>query len=95
MKVETGTVFSAQLESLAPHVGRANEWAERHLQLFPNLASVSVNFGVAFALDFAVTLTWNRTEKQNEPHHGQRCPDDAEGVRGVCREEGQSPSSDG
>ena len=60
MKIESGTVFSAQLDSIVPHVHRANEWAERHLQLFPNLSSVSVNFGVAFALDFSVTLTWNR-----------------------------------
>lgn len=50
-----------QLGRLEGHIGQANEWAERRLQMFPNLSSVSIQLGVAFGLQFSVMLTWSRS----------------------------------
>ena len=52
--------FSNHLDRVSAHVQMADAWAQERFRIFPHLSSVSVNFGVAFALQFGLTLTWER-----------------------------------
>jgi hypothetical protein len=52
--------LTASLDRIRSHVSVADGWAQQHLRLFPNLSSVSIDFGVALLLEFGMTLTWER-----------------------------------
>lgn len=55
--------FGDRLGMLSQHVSRADEWAQEHFRRFPNVSSITVDIGVAFAVQFSVMVTWNRPTK--------------------------------
>ena len=57
--------LSVGLDRIAPHVERADAWAKERFRLFPNLASVTVNFGFAFGLQVNMALTWTRSNQES------------------------------